>query len=81
MCFRFIISLFIGFRIRDEFGVCRVIQCDDRRFAKLLFSVDDQAVALQLAEYLHGAPSGGQYVGYSVRYFYFSFIVNVNFTL
>ena len=39
--FVFVTSLFIGFLLRDELGVCRVVQRDDRRFAKpLLLSID-----------------------------------------
>ena len=38
--FVFVTSLFISFLLCDELGVCRVIQCNDRRFAKPLFPAD-----------------------------------------
>ena len=48
--FVFVTSLLIGFLLRDELGICRVIQCNDRRFAKSLFPADDQTAVLQLTE-------------------------------
>ena len=53
--FVFVTSLFISFLLCDELGVCRVIQCNDRRFAKPLFPADDQAAVLQLPEDPRGA--------------------------
>lgn len=52
--FVFVTSLFIGFLLRDEPGVCRVVQRDDRRFAKSLLLSIDQAAVFQLAEYPGG---------------------------
>lgn len=48
--FVFVTSLFISFLLCDELGVCRVVQRDDRRFAKPLLLSIDQAAIFQLAE-------------------------------
>ena len=48
--FVFVTSLLIGFLLRDEPGVCRVVQRDDCRFAKPLLLSIDQAAVFQLSE-------------------------------